>query len=625
MTALTETQPAGAPEPEPDAVPAAPAPRAGLAARTWREILLVLMLLVFYGYFQQIAAWNEYSHYDLVVALVDDHTTRIDPYVQNTGDTSVYQGHYYSNKQPGASFLGAPIYLALRLAARVAGNGVVEPDRAVQALAFGLSGVPTALLVLLLYRFLRAAVAEWWALAVALGYGLGTIALPFATMYYSHALAAFLLFAAFYALWRAGRDAPSWYAALAGVLAGLAVLTEIPAALGVAVLLVYALVQSRRALLLVVAGGIPSALALGAYNLVSFGSPLMLSYNALALPGFQQETSKGLLGVTMPRLTTLSTITFGPRGLLFLSPWLIFVPLGLVALRRREIRREVLVCGVISLVFLIFNAGYFAPIGGAVPGPRYLIPALPFAAALVAFVPVVFRPLLLAELAYSIAIQLLITITSPFTPESLTVPLSQLWVPLLAGRVLAPNFGWLRWGLPGLAPLFVLLAVAALGAVGLVVTTRRTASRGIMSAITVLLAITLLLFSTPLDLAHGLSGGRVAADTPADVAIVAAGTLNLPADQGPAQVMCWAQIVNHSGAAAHTRVKFAVYTPDGQMTWGGWVADVAWAPGQRRQTSIIWTRQNVAPGNYRLAVAVISDDQQTVYAQDEDAATIAIR
>ncbi|MGN6810353.1 MAG: hypothetical protein ACTHMP_05730 [Thermomicrobiales bacterium] len=68
-----------------------------------------------------------------------------------------------------------------------------------------------------------------------------------------------------------------------------------------------------------------------------------------------------------------------------------------------------------------------------------------------------------------------------------------------------------------------------------------------------------------------------------------------------------------------------MYTPDGQMTWGGWVADVAWAPGQRRQTSIIWTRQNVAPGNYRLAVAVISDDQQTVYAQDEDAATIAIR
>jgi hypothetical protein len=172
----------------------------------------------------------------------------------------------------------------------------------------------------------------------------------------------------------------------------------------------------------------------------------------------------------------------------------------------------------------------------------------------------------------------------------------------------------------------VLLGIIALGAAGLVATARRTtAARGIVITSTAILAVAILLLSTPLDLSNSLGVGRAAAAAPADITILAAGTLQLPAEQGSTQIMCWAQIANRGGAVQHTRVKFSVYTPDGQMTWGGWVADIAWSPGQRRQTTITWAGQHVAPGNYRLSAAVISDDQQTVYAEEEHAATIEIR
>jgi 4-amino-4-deoxy-L-arabinose transferase-like glycosyltransferase len=626
MTALTETQPTGAPEPEHRAAPAGSAPRFGLPPQTWREILLVLLLIFCYGFFQQDAYWNEYSRYDLTVALVDDHTTRIDPYQQNTGDKAFYNGHYYSDKPPGSALLGMPVYLLLRATAQVVGNAPPDPARVIQALAFFICGLSTALLALLLLRFLRAYVEEWWALTITLGYALGTLAFPFATMFFGHAPAAFFLFAAFYILWRSERGGPAWYPAWAGFLAGWAVLTDISVILGVAFLLLYAFAGNRRRPLLVIAGALPVALALGGYNLLSFGSPLRLGYGNLASQGFQEAMNKGIFGVTLPTKKALSTIIFGPRGLIILAPWLTLAPLGLVALRARAMRRELAACGVIVLAFVLFNAGYFLPIGGASPGPRFLVPALPFAAVLAAFVPLVFRSVLLLELVYSVAIQTLITVTSPFTPENLTAPLSQLWFPRLVGHVLAPNFGWLRWGLSGLVPLFVLLAVAALGAAGLAATARRTtAARGLVVTSTAILAVAILLLSTPLDLPNGLGIGRAAAAAPANIVILAAGTLNLPVEQGPPQIMCWAQVANRGGAVQHTRVKFSVYTPDGQMTWGGWVADVAWAPGQRRQATITWTRQNVAPGNYRLSITVISDDQQTVYAEDENAATVEIQ
>src|SRR4051812_39759888 len=63
-----------------------------------RAVILALFIILCCGFFRQAPGWNENSRYDLVVALVDHHTTRIDPYISNTGDRAFYHGHYYSDK-----------------------------------------------------------------------------------------------------------------------------------------------------------------------------------------------------------------------------------------------------------------------------------------------------------------------------------------------------------------------------------------------------------------------------------------------------------------------------------------------------------------------------------------------
>jgi len=134
---------------------------------------------------------------------------------------------------------------------------------------------------------------------------------------------------------------------------------------------------------LFVLGGIVPALLLFGHNTLAFGSPLSLGYANLQNGGFASGMSQGILGVTAPKLAVLGDLTIGPRGLLRLTPWFVLAPLGLVALRRRAVRAEVVVAASICVGFLLFNAGYYLPFGGWTPGPRFLSPALPFAAVLV--------------------------------------------------------------------------------------------------------------------------------------------------------------------------------------------------------------------------------------------------
>jgi hypothetical protein len=57
---------------------------------------------------------------------------------------------------------------------------------------------------------------------------------------------------------------------------------------------------------------------------------------------------------------------------------LVLAAAGLVLLWRAGRRAEVLVCAAVTAALLVAECGYFDPYGGLSPGPRYLIPALPF-------------------------------------------------------------------------------------------------------------------------------------------------------------------------------------------------------------------------------------------------------
>ncbi len=142
----------------------------------------------------------------------------------------------------------------------------------------------------------------------------------------------------------------------------------------------------RRAL--AYGGGLAAGVApLLAYQWWAFGSPLHLAYsNAVAKTGYSGHAEIGLndggfFGISLPRPGAALELLFSGRGLLTLAPVLVVAIAGVIALRRdRRHRAEATAIGAIALAYFVYNAGYWLPLGGGSPGPRFLIPILPFLA-----------------------------------------------------------------------------------------------------------------------------------------------------------------------------------------------------------------------------------------------------
>src|SRR5919197_3737405 len=79
-----------------------------------RSALIGLVVFISYAYFYQAGGWNQNSRFDLVRAILEQHTLRIDSYHSNTEDKALFQGHYYSDKAPGVVLLGVPAVMAVR-------------------------------------------------------------------------------------------------------------------------------------------------------------------------------------------------------------------------------------------------------------------------------------------------------------------------------------------------------------------------------------------------------------------------------------------------------------------------------------------------------------------------------
>ena len=385
-----------------------------IASYRHRDLLAILSVVFACGFLMQGPGYNQNSHYALVKAL-SDGTPRIDRTRFEVGDlgthdVSYYRGHYYSDKAPGLAFATLPPYIALKEAGvRTSG----DPTNMLWAL--GLFGaVLPAVLTVLLVRSLAERVERGFGTVAAVSLGLGTLVFPFATLFFAHALSAFLGFAAFALLWRE-REGPPRLASVvvAGLLAGFAVTAEYALVLVATVLAAYAI--TRRPLLrrgLAYGGGfLCGVMPLLAYDRWAFGSVTRYSRTGALVYGHPIQ-NHGVFGVGAPSVRIATELLFTSWGLLTAAPILAAGVAGTVLLYRRGRRAETAVIGAVSVLVVAYDSGFFAPFGDSVV-PRYLIPLLPFLAVPLALAFRAFPATTGLLAAASVALMFALTATHP--------------------------------------------------------------------------------------------------------------------------------------------------------------------------------------------------------------------
>jgi hypothetical protein len=234
--------------------------------------------------------------------------------------------------------------------------------------------VPAVALVLMMVRR-GASLGPRAATVGAAGAAFGTLLLPYAAQLYGHVLAAALGFGAW--CWLRSRPPTARTGVLAGLLVGAAVTVEYQMAILALVLVMWIARRARSMLAPFVAGGVPAVLLLLGYQWALLGSPFASTYSRK--PKHDGATPL-ITGIPKP-LQSLE-ILFGSRGLILFTPIVAVGVWGLWRLARRAgpLRDDGLVGLAVLGGFFLLQSGWPNPWGGEVPGPRYMIPALPFLA-----------------------------------------------------------------------------------------------------------------------------------------------------------------------------------------------------------------------------------------------------
>jgi hypothetical protein len=430
---------------------------------------------------------------DLVLAVVDQQTLAIDQYVQNTGDYAFFNEHYYSDKAPGLSFLGIPLYWVFKhfvanfipasVWQKLASNSAFSATLNTQGtgllsdkiyfflslvfVTFFAVAVPSAMLGLMFYRLLaRFGLQELPRVELTLAFSLATPAFAYANNFYGHQVVAAALFAAFLIAFDLVTHSNPLRLFGIGFLLAFSIITEYPTALVVTGIGIYALARIRnwREWGWIILGGIPPLVLAAMYNWMIFGTPLPVGYEHSEL--WQDVHRIGFFSLTIPSWSAFWGITSSPyRGLFFLSPFLVLAFPGFYFWwKRQEYRAEFFLFMWVCASFLLFNSSSAMWSGGFAIGPRYLVPILPFLV-----LPIVYvirqthswwaHGIVSGLVVLSFILVWIETISGQSFPQFQSNPLVEYSIPRLVSGDIARNLGMLLGlrGLSSIVPILVLV------------------------------------------------------------------------------------------------------------------------------------------------------------------------
>jgi hypothetical protein len=408
----------------------------------WPGIVAIVLVAVAVATRVPESGWNGEAHFALVQSLTDG-TPRIDGHLNQSGDIAYVDGHYYAAKAPGLAMFSVPAYVLADAFGAIPLGPPTSPPAGAHTLDektmwyANLVVVAAYLCLLLLIRWAVDRSIGKGGTAVALMLGLGTLLLPYATTYFAHDLAATLGFSAFSLAIYTRPPRPLRVLVGAGVLAGLAIVVEFPAAMVAVAVALYVALESPhlRRLASFAAGALLGISPLFVFNTWAFGSPLRTSYShavkELGASGHDVVGANdvGFYGLTHPSIGALLDLLFSYRGLFVLTPITALALIGLPGLARRGHRSEALFVAGLTAAMLLYNASYYLPFGGFSAGPRFLILLLPFLAFPLADVWLRWRTVTLVVAAVSAFWMISATLAGPNLPD---VDSPNLWLARLA-------------------------------------------------------------------------------------------------------------------------------------------------------------------------------------------------
>lgn len=380
------------------------------------ETLLFISFFIVYTIFIQWNGWDENSRYFLTRAIVDEGHLSIDSFANQTSDRTLYNGHYYSDKDPGTSFFAAIPYSLFKLFYYNNGSSDAKSNQIFFANTIGDSTIYdilnpdyftlysmivvvvftsvlfSALTVVLIYK-----VASMFTesrnvkLAIALTAGLATIIFPYALVFTDNAITGFFALLGFYLLLKgkhlkANNDRTK-FSFFAGACFAVATITSIFGLLVALVSFLYIFSfrdkKSKHLLYFII-----SFLAIGsiymAYNYAIYKNPFQLSYLHLDKSIFifskQNPNPYAILKVFIPNIFIMWRLLLDPyKGIFFYYPILLLGFYGLYLMwKKLKMTAEVILILAIFALNVIPISSEQMWWGGGFFGPRHLTYFVPF-------------------------------------------------------------------------------------------------------------------------------------------------------------------------------------------------------------------------------------------------------
>ena len=366
------------------------------------EVKIFLTLFLLYSFFIYWATWNEDTRFFLTRAIVDENRFEIDTWYNQTGDRAFYDGHYYSDKDPGVSLLATPLYYILRkisplifgstnrsvcdtyflenyipIVHCVAYDPFISTSKILMTLFT--SSLFSSLMVLTFYKLSKIIFNNRkTAVFLAFVLGVGTLVLHSAIIFRDYGSATLFSFLGFYLLFRMKHEKNfnRKILILSGLLMGFSMTITIVSSITCLSCLLYLFFTHRKGLMYFLLGCVLGLLPFILYNTFSFEHPF-------TLPRFYLDPAiwsgmEGEKGIKPPNIFVGLRLLFYPyKGLFFYYPILLFSLVGMTKFYNNY-RIET---GLILLIFLahvIVNSSWWAWWGGASFGPRHLVLAIPF-------------------------------------------------------------------------------------------------------------------------------------------------------------------------------------------------------------------------------------------------------